>query len=226
MAPEPTTPPPVQQGGEGRYWPDGTPKIWCELHQRDVGHTTAQCWKGSGGKGGGGTVANAAPLYPVAPATPPPYGRGPTWPTAAQTEEEQRRVAREVLAEAMPARAGELYRSNCPIGITVTFTRTVQAEDVSTLREAFRSIVRIYRSEGTIFAGFNTTEDRNAVLKRLEGACDHQGNLSTPLVVLPIDSAASPSAPASPTAARPIAFGNAPTVMEPIFPNIVGRCYL
>ena len=52
------------------------------------------------------------------------------------------------------------------------------------------------------------------MLKRMEGACDHQGDLSTPLVILPIDAPASPTTPANPPAAQPISFGTAPTGME------------
>ena len=144
---------------------------------------------------------------------PPPNGRGPTWPTAGQNEEEQRRIAREVLAEAMPATAGEMYTANCPIGITVAFTRPVQAGDLTTLKDAFRSITRIYRSEGTIYAAFATTADRDAVLERLKGACDHQGDLQSPLTILPVDLGAQPAVAASPVAARPIAFGSQ-AVME------------
>ena len=136
MAPPPTTPPPlIQQGGEGRYWPNGTPKYWCELHQRDVGHTTAQCWKGGGGKGGGGTVASAAPLYPTAPAVAPPsYGRGPAWPNMALQEEDQKRITREIIAEAIPARAGQLYRNNCTPDLSITFTRDAMERDYSACR--------------------------------------------------------------------------------------------
>ena len=141
MAPPPATPPPpIQYGGEGQFWPDGTPKIWCEIHQKDVGHTTAQCWKGGGGKGNGGSSSTAIPLYPRAPGVAPQAY--PHIPSLAQQEESQRRITREMIAEAIPARAGQLYRNNCTPGLSVTFTRDATERDVTTLREAFQSMGR------------------------------------------------------------------------------------
>ena len=106
-----------------------------------------------------------------------------------------------------------MYTANCPIGITVAFTRPVLTSDLTTLKDAFRSITRIYRSEGTIYAAFATAADRDAVLERLKGACDHQGDLSSPLTIRPVDLGIQPAVAASPVAARPIAFGS-PAGME------------
>ena len=120
---------------------------------------------------------------------------------------------REMIAEAIPTRAGQLYRNSCIPGLSVTFTRDATERDVTILREAFRSMVRAYRSERTIYARFRSTEERNVVLKRMEGACDHQGDLSTPMVILPIDAQAN-IGPANPPAQKPISFGTASTGMD------------
>ena len=126
------------RGGESRYWPNGTPKIWCEIHQKDVGHTTAHCWKGKGGKGGGDSAAKGTPMYPRGPGIPAPY------PTQQPQEETHRRLLREVVAEALSEKARGLYSSNCALGFSVALAREATESDVKTLKEAFRSMVQAY----------------------------------------------------------------------------------
>ena len=60
-------------------------------------------------------------------------------------------------------------------------------KDVTSLQQAFHSIVRAYRVKKRLYAGFRHEADRNTVLDKLKEATDTQGTSFIPLVVKPID---------------------------------------